>query len=400
MESLRLQYIAGAKPAAKALHAHHRDDGESFYYKHLHFSGDGTSIIAHSNQHTLDTYVLPSDLLDDQSQPKELSVHSHGTSPSSLLSVSVHPAFSLSEASTTWVASSHVDLPIQMRNALDYEYATIAYPWKSPTTERYHSANSLAFVAKGSHFAAGSSGRIAVFDASRPNETPVTVHSKSGRGTPYSEGLQDAGLVMALAESASGMLAAGTSTRSVVLFPASGLGQAQVHFKLPSSSSGTRDPCKGCGITSLIWSPCERYLAIAERQSNSCQVFDIRNGGDRMAWLSGRDAMSTQRFDLETIQTGDGVEVWSGGMDGHLKMWKDIGSISGEHAPTADIPVANQPIGSARWHHTGAVLATCAGGRRPSWYNDAAEIDGEYDSAASTQAGHPTRQSLTIWSVG
>lgn len=353
------------------------------YYKHLQFSRDGTTIVAQRADTSLDTFVLPTDLLE--SEDGLLQSYCNGIAPSSLQSFDIHPGYSLQDTNTTWVLSSCTDLPIQLRNALNYDYTTIAYPWISPTTEQYHAANSLLFVAEGTHFAAGAKGRLALFDISRPNEEPATIHHRSSES--YSEGLQDKGLVMALAESSpGGMLAAGTTNRTVILFGASGLGQAASHFPLASSRD---DVCSGTGITSLVWSPCERYLIIAERQSECAQVFDIRKGGERLAWLSGRAAQSTQRFDLDLVRTPEGCEVWSGGIDGHVKMWDNPGTVEGEHQAAIDMAISDQPIGSARWHHSGSILATCAGGRPPQ------------HTKSHTKAGKPAatseRNSLCIW---
>lgn len=192
------------------------------------------------------------------------------------------------------------------------------------------------------------------------------------------------GIVSALSLSSESILAAGTFSRNVGIFADDGLGDCITIFSLNSShsSQASRDEnTAGTGITSLEWSPCGRYLYIAERQSNSIQIYDIRVLGRRLGCLTGRRAKTNQRIGFDVVagyegapagmqtqsrtqppsnvnspsQTttrmdeAEGIEaarleggshhnIWSGGTDGIVRVWPNPHHITAETlAPTGEL---------------------------------------------------------------
>ena len=85
-----------------------------------------------------------------------------------------------------------------------------------------------------------------------------------------------------------------------------------------------------------------------------------------MAMLSGRQALSTQRFDIDTIRVSESNEVWAGGMDGSIRMWSNAGGLAGDHKPDFIQKMHNKPIGGVSWHPQQLVLATTCGGTLPA----------------------------------
>ncbi|OQO09314.1 hypothetical protein B0A48_04712 [Cryoendolithus antarcticus] len=225
--------------------------------------------------------------------------------------------------------------------------------------EAFIAPNSLAFVDGGTHFVAGSAGRIAVFDVTRQAGPEMYHNLKAKAGAT---GMRDTSRIMALSVSSDGLLAAGSTNRNVGLFGNSGRGACETTFSVAGRMSKVT-ATRGSGITSLAWTPDGRYLLVAERQSDGVHVYDVRNLLRRVSFLSGRNAKTTQRLGIDVIAMREGCEVWAGGVDGVVRMWRNPGSKDGEHVPDTGIKMHDDAVPSAVWHPSGALLATCSGQR-------------------------------------
>lgn len=337
--------------------------GESNLFKEAQFSSDGTTIVTHNEDQCLRTFVLPTDLLEDKSEPLHLESHSSWPSSSNIQSYAIYPYFDLQDPSTTLVLSASAGVPISLSNALSYETLHAKYRSISPKTEEYYTSYSLAFSRDGSRFIAGSRNRLSIFDCAHDGSDPILTRTlapgKKARKLYGTQALGSSGLVSALEISGGGVLAAGTTQREVALYGNEGAGELITAF-----SAGAKDaPTGGSGITSLKWSPDSTYLIVAERQSDSLQVYDVRNTMQRVSFLTGRRAQTTQRLGVDVVPTVDGYEVWAGGTDGCVRMWRNPGSNEGEQTPDASLQLHDDAVSSAIWHPGGAVLATCSGQR-------------------------------------
>ncbi|KAI7579443.1 hypothetical protein KC316_g9440, partial [Hortaea werneckii] len=206
-----------------ARRSHGRDHGnESNFFREAQFSVDGTSVVAQSEDHCLRTFVLPTDLLDEDKQPHTLKPFSTGPAAGNIHAFATHPGFDLSNPSTTLVLSAVGDQPITMTNALDYSAVYASYPSINSTTELYMPSNSMAFTRNGNHFIAGSVNEIAVFDTWRNGEGPIVKHktadSRKARKLYGSASMSCKGRVSALAISGDGILAAGSTEREIALY--------------------------------------------------------------------------------------------------------------------------------------------------------------------------------------
>jgi WD40 repeat protein len=380
--------IDTASPQAEATRKYKNN-----FFKEAQFSPDGTAVVTHNDDGGLRTFVLPQDLLEESEQPHDLAPYSILPSPTNVQSYALYPGFSLQDMSTTLILSAPVDQPLRLTNALDSSFTHAIYPYIHTKTEAYIAPNSLAFHSDGSHFVAGARGSVAIFDTSRANEGPVAMHiTKPKDPQRAATSMRDSGLIMSLSISTDGYLAAGSSNRSVGIFSSSGHGGCQTAF---SVAPGLNDPdaatCGGTGITSLTWTPDGNYLLVGERQSDGIHVYDVRNQLRRVAWLAGRNALTTQRLGIFTVPTLSGLEVWAGGMDGSLRMWQNPGQAEGTQEPDAVLSgMHGDSVTSAVWHPSGAVMATCSGQRR---FDDADEEEDE------DQISTPPDSSLKIWSV-
>lgn len=205
---------------------------------------------------------------------------------------------------------------------LAYQHAS--YPWINATTEAYIAPLSLLFSPDGTRFIAGAKERIAVFDSSRDGEGPaVDMQTRTSRkarryGFP---GVECRGLISALAiRNDDGLLAAGTTSREVGLWAAYGMGECAATFELDT------DDASGNGITEMKWSPCGRYLFIAERKSDALLIYDIRVSGKRLGYTSGRKAMTAQKLGFDVIERNGRYDVWAGGTDGSVRIWENVTS--------------------------------------------------------------------------
>lgn len=143
------------------------------------------------------------------------------------------------------------------------------------------------------------------------------------------------GIVSTLDLSGAGLLTAGTFTRSVGLYDSAGQGDCIAVFSVADEqSSGAQTDIGGSGITQVRWSPCDRYLYVAERNSDGILVYDIRVAGKRLGCLRGRRADTNQRLGVDIVPTESGHEVWAGGTDGGIRIWANPWEVEGVRGPS------------------------------------------------------------------
>lgn len=283
------------------------------------------------------------------------------------------------------------------------------------------------------YFVAGSQSLLALFDIASGSSAaaePVHRFQMPRRGRPYA-GVR--GTVSALgAQYRSsggalgwGLVAAGTWSRQVGLYDfaagecaavwslrdAADLLRGKGDGRHHSPSTGDNDDkgdIAGQGVMQTIWSPCGRYLVVCERRARGMLLYDVRVTGRLLGWLRGRDAVgSAQRLQADVFAassslggggTDAGFELWSGSMDGSVKVWEGVGTREGVHDPSHTLEVAEvqRPgskvpavVSSAMLHPSGSVLATSEG----SWYFE----DGQED--ADDYALKLSSSAVKVWSV-
>ena len=165
-----------------------------------------------------------------------------------------------------------------------------------------------------------------MFDLNRNGEEPISRFATipSRRKKLKGGGVGMKGLVSSLEISSDGILAAGTFTRCIGLYSEEGLGDCIAVFSL-AGQNFCGEEIDGSGVTQVIWSPCGRYLNVAERKSDGLMVYDVRVAGKLLCWLKGRKANTNQRLGADVIRTSQNYEIWAGGTDGFIRYWRDPG---------------------------------------------------------------------------
>lgn len=279
------------------------------------------------------------DLLEERSSPHRLSPYSTLPSAEPTYATAIYPFFSLQDPSTTLFLSSVRDHPIRLTSAL--APASLAnYSLVNPTTEAFITPHSMIYPASlgGTHFLTGSDSLICLFDVSRSgNDGPIswmpTIPSKRKQIVGGGVGMKGIISAMAVDPNGDGILAAGTFTRQVGLYDSNGSGQMLGTFNIAKTEANRR--IGGRGITQLHWSPCGRYLYIAERKSDGILVYDIRVSGQLLGWLEGRKALTNQRMKVDIVPSGEegSHEIWAGGTDGFMRVWRNPTYSTGGQSP-------------------------------------------------------------------
>ncbi|KAL2819796.1 WD40-repeat-containing domain protein [Aspergillus granulosus] len=366
------------------------------HFKEVEWSPDGTTLLTDSSDHNIRTYILPPDLLDEESLPHKLSPYSILSSGEPTYSSAFYPFFSLQEPSSAIFLSSVRDHPIRLASALA-PTSLATYSLVNPTTEAFITPHCMIYPPSlgGTHFLTGSDSLICLFDVSRPgNEGPVswmpTIPSKRKQLVGGGIGMKGIISAMALNPDAGGILAAGTFSRNVGLYDSNGSGQSLGTFNVTGTEADRH--IGGSGVTQLLWSPCGRYLYIAERKSDGVLVYDIRATGQLLGWLQGRKALTNQRMKIDLVPTGQGSshEIWAGGTDGFMRLWQDPAYTAGGQDPRFEWRVNsdNDSVSSTVMHPMDDIAATTSGQRR---FEDIV-IDGSGRSARTK-----SNTSLDVW---
>jgi WD40 repeat protein len=287
---------------------------------------------------------------------------------------------------------------------IDISAVSASYKIIDHLTEAVIAPHSLAFTSDGTHFLAGSKNQISLFDL---NYTDEPVHKQrtipSARNNLKGGGVGFKGTVSALGMAcSSNMFAAGTWEGHVGLYRAvEGAIEAITHFPLPrkyrwfSREDAHTQALRGSGVTQLKFSPCEKYLYIAERKSDAIAVYDVRNMSIGLGHCAGRKALTNQKFGFDIYPTGSGHEIWAGGIDGAVRVWKDPHCQEGAIEPDYCLSLDQGPVVSTIIHPCGNLTITATGSIEVE--------DPEEDDFVRTNEIYPkyrTQGSLNMFELG
>jgi WD40 repeat protein len=288
----------------------------------------------------------PQDLLEDNKK-HQLKGYSQYQSPDPIYSTALYPGFGVGKPDNALVLYAARDTPIQLRHAFHLSDSIYgSYRWNDPNTEAAITPHSLIFTADATHFVAGSKAQFAIYDVARPSDSQIRVRKtsksryalKTFGADPGSCATSPHSIITAMDISeAEDILAVGTNTRHVALYGDHGLGDLITTFKLPTPETAVSTVRRG--VTQVKWSLDGTYLFIAERQSDTVEVYDIRQSYKRLSWLSGRKAEVNFQMAFDVVPTVHGLEIWAGGTDGFTKMWSNPEQQEGELVPSEQFRV-------------------------------------------------------------
>ncbi|KAK4161050.1 hypothetical protein QBC43DRAFT_358709 [Cladorrhinum sp. PSN259] len=369
------------------------------FFKSVQWAADGTTLFTSSSTNHISSFVLPESLLDpSRTSPLTLAPQATISLPEPTSAIAPCPYFALENPSTQVLLTACTDHPIHLHHIFPPSNSASPPPIASfrlikHETEAYLPVASLIWPSPGTHFIAGTTHRIALWDVSRPDagmsaEPVVTIPTipstryliKGGgvgmRGTVSSMALQSAGQ--------EGLLAAGTWTRWIGLYDLTRAGNCVVaNWGVKGAADETG--IEGKGIVQTVWSPCGRYLVVNERGSGGMLVYDLRGTNKLLGVLKGRDGYTNQRLSCDVFpgtEEKGGFEVWAGTREGGVVVYEGVGMSEGDLEPVWGLRAAHgSAVGSAAMHLSGSVLATCSG----SWaIVDESGSESESDSGSES----------------
>lgn len=368
-------------------------------------SPDGSCIFTSDYNRVFSVYPISSDIFSQPSS-QSLTPYASFRSPNPIWAFAVNPLFNLQDASSTTTLISRRDSYITLHNALwdvSQSYTDIdnttpptspinisqplaSYKFINNLTEAVTAPISLAYTHTGTHFFGGSQDKIAVFDmheTNKPIHVIPTIPSRrsklKGGGRGFKGHISALSLSPSSPSSRDGILAAGSRTRHIGLYDAVS-GTEITGFALPGTASGVRSRTSehlqhlmGDGVTALRWSPCANYLYVAERNANALLIYDVRCFSLALGYCVGRKALTKQKLGFDVWHAGaaapyqvDGVshEVWAGGTDGKMRVWKDAYAKEGAVQPDEVLTVGAQddePVVASLLHSSGSLAVAASG---------------------------------------
>ncbi|KAF1364784.1 guanyl nucleotide binding protein, partial [Lizonia empirigonia] len=363
-------------------------------------SPDGTCIFTSDYNRAFSVYPIGTDILDSPNT-RPLKPYAQFKSSDPIWAFAANPLFNLQDSSSTHVLVSRRDRYITLHNALwdmsnpdtgselqtslvNIHTPLASYKLINHLNEAVTAPLSLAYSASGTHFFAGGQNSIAIFNLTNtddPIHTIPTIPSKRNKLKGGGRGFK--GYVSALSvspptlTSSEGLLAAGSRTRYVGIYDCIS-GSELTHFSLPGTVDGKKlrnenlAHVMGDGVSSLQWSPCGRYLYVAERQSDVLLIYDVRNFSLALGYCAGRKALTKQKlgfdiwnagaspYDIESIAH----EVWAGGTDGKVRVWKDPYMKEGAVKADEVVDISDgdtMPVVSTLVHSSGSLAVTARG---------------------------------------
>lgn len=352
-------------------------------------SSDGNAIFTKSYDRILRTYGIGANIFDSTT-PRNLKPYAQVNVGLPIHAFASNPLFNLNSPETTHALVSVKNQYISLYNTIypsansandasgphDTSQKLARYRWVNQLTEEVLSASSLIYTPSGTHFLAGGQNEIVLFDLNREDKPAWAIQT-----TPFKKAKGNArgykGVVTSLsmspsqADSNTGILAAGTRTRHISLYDLQGNGDQITHFQLPDKVHGHTNAdtehvgsITGNGVTMLKWSPCATYLYIAERRSDVILVYDVRNFRHHLGYCAGRKADTNRKMGFDIWNAGGengNHEIWAGGTDGRIRVWRDPHLKEGALVPDEDIGVADMPVTSVLAHPYGTLAIAAMG---------------------------------------
>jgi hypothetical protein len=361
-------------------------------------SPDGTCIFTSDYNRSFSVYPIDVSAQADSST-RALKPYAQFTSSDPIWSFVPSPFFDINDPNSTHVLISRRDRYITLHNALwnvsqpsstsattqpiDISTPISSYKLINALTEAVTAPLSLAYSHTGTHFFAGARNSIHTFDLEYPDAPSHTISTiPSTRSKLKGGGRGFKGWISALTLSppttfaGGGMVAAGARTRHVGIYDATS-GAEITTFSLPGTVDGKKlvnanmQHIIGDGVSSLKYSPCGKYLYVAERQSDVLLIYDVRNFSLSLGYCAGRAALTKQKLGFDVWNAGaspydiEGTshEIWAGGTDGVVRVWRDPYVKEGAVEPDEFVQIGSgdAPVVGTMVHPSGGLAVAACG---------------------------------------
>jgi hypothetical protein len=369
-------------------------------------SPDGSCIFTSDYSRSFSVYPVPN-INASQTSAQSLTPYASFHSPNPIWAFAVNPFFNVQDASSTTVLVSRRDSYMTLHNALwdisrayteeenspsgpvNISTPLASYKLVNTLTEAVTAPISLTFTHDGTHFFGGAKDQIVIFDlqeTNRPIHTIATIPARrnklKGGGRGFKGCISALSLSPPSTSSRDGLLAAGSRTRYVGMYdPVSGT--EVTSFALPgTTAAGSLVKSRnehlqhvvGDGVSGLKWSPCGKYLYVAERNADVVLIYDVRSFSLALGYCAGRKAVTKQKLGFDVWNAGisspyhgeqDGLshEIWAGGTDGKMRVWRDAYLKEGAVLPDEVVSVGpeDEPVVAALVHESGSLAVAASG---------------------------------------
>ncbi|KAF2255704.1 hypothetical protein BU26DRAFT_512675 [Trematosphaeria pertusa] len=378
-------------------------------------SPDGTCIFTTDYNRAFSVYPIDNDIVNEPGT-RSLKPYAQFVSADPIWAFAINPNFGVNDGNTTHVLVSRRNQYISLHNALwdlsrpidaqadiprtgpvNISTKVSRYKLIDHLTEDVRAPTSLAYSHDGKYFYAGEQNTIAVFDleyTDDPISKILTIPAKRNKLKGGGRGFK--GYISALALSPAsptnnaGILAAGARTRHVGLYDAIS-GRETTHITLPGTFQGKKlrndalSSTIGDGVSQLKWSPDGNYLYVAERMSDAILIYDVRNVSLTLGYCAGRKALTKQRLGFDVWTAGDATygyddvspEIWAGGTDGKIRVWRDPCLKEGAIEADEVVDVSDAPVVASLVHPYGNLAVAASGKYEICGDDEAAEGKGQ-----------------------
>ncbi|XP_043599640.1 telomerase Cajal body protein 1 [Bombus pyrosoma] len=313
------------------------------FTKGCQWSPDRTCLLVPSEDFRIRIYELPAELYSAKI-PSNLS----STKFSAALTVKEggliydacwYPFMNSWEPASCCFLSTSRESPIHLWDAFNGELRATYRAYNQ--VDEVEAAISIQFIDSAKEVWAGFKNALRVFNVEHPGRQINTIQFK--RDFP-----NIIGLVSCIRENPimPGLVAFGTYSKNIGLYRDGPL----CTFKT------------GSGVTQIEFSPCGTKLFSVVRRSNEFLCWDLRNPGNVLYSLEGRQSDTNQRIQFDI--TSNGNEIISGGTNGDIKIWKLPQSSNGEDLNASHkIKLSCDCINGVSLHKSLPIIAISTGQR-------------------------------------
>ncbi|XP_011162974.1 telomerase Cajal body protein 1 [Solenopsis invicta] len=316
------------------------------FTKGCQWSPDGTCLLVPSEDFRIRIYELPREVYSGQipsdfvqtNFTAALTVKEGGL----IYDTCWYPFMNSWEPVTCCFLSTSRESPIHLWDAFTGELRATYRAYNQ--VDEVDASISVQFVNSGKEIWCGFKNTVRTFDTDRPGRQTSDIQFKQDFPNMI-------GLVSCIRENPimPGLVAFGTYSKCIGLYKDGPL----CTFKT------------GSGVTQIEFSPCGMKLFSVVRKNSEFLCWDLRNPGNVLYSLEGRQSDTNQR--IQFASTPDSKQIISGGVDGYITVWELPEIINYDEeglSPKYKIRLSKDCINGISLHTSLPIIATSSGQRQ------------------------------------